>query len=419
MMRSVLALESGGAQASVALIRHDGQLTVATAESGQSHSSRLLPLAQELLAQAGLTWRDLDGIAVGIGPGSFTGLRVACGIAQGLALGSDKPLLPVNGVDAYAYIWWCCSTPDDRAAVVNRPSIHFRISFDARLGERFAATVSLVSDTVCGNDRLRIEMVDAPEVVAADLAHATDHQAHTWPMINLRDPNSFEMGDEALPLAAWIARFAVDPRLTHQHHWVGPSELRPLYVRDKVAQTVAERRDGSDLVWAEMTAADVASVMVIEQQAYPFPWTSGNFLDSLNAGYTMRLLKERGVLIGYLIWMQVVDEAHLLNIALSPARQGRGLGAWMMRQLLGQVASAGIDQMLLEVRPSNASAIRLYRKLGFKEIGVRKGYYPNNALDVGHSPRPAGQSQGSPREDAIVMRRLGLRVDFAREKHYA
>jgi [ribosomal protein S18]-alanine N-acetyltransferase len=209
------------------------------------------------------------------------------------------------------------------------------------------------------------------------------------------------MGNDAWPLAAWIARFACDPMLASHHQWVDATGLQPLYVRNKVAQTIAERRQVADLVWADMTPADVASVMVIERQAYPFPWTSGNFLDSLKAGYTMKVLKERGVMIGYLVWMRVVDEVHLLNVALSPARQGRGLGAWMMRQLMDQVRAVGIDQILLEVRPSNASAIRLYRRLGFEDIGRRKGYYPNSA------------SQQNGREDAIVMRKTGLMAQTA------
>jgi tRNA threonylcarbamoyladenosine biosynthesis protein TsaB len=413
MTASVLALESGGELASVALM-HRGKLTFATAESGQSHSSRLLPLAQDLLASAGITWSSLDGIAVGVGPGSFTGLRVACGIAQGLSLASGKQLLPVNLFDTVAYAWWSAHSPnqDDRQV--------FRISFDARLGERFAAAVKLTQSS----NALSLEFVAAPEVVLDATAHpalndpasatpadleqsgpADGPRDNTHGIIHLRDPDVRTMGRDAWPLAAWIARFACDPMLASHHQWVDATALQPLYVRNKVAQTIAERRQVSDLAWADMTPADVASVMVIERQAYPFPWTSGNFLDSLKAGYTMKVLKERGVMIGYLVWMRVVDEVHLLNVALSPARQGRGLGAWMMRQLMDQVRAIGIDQILLEVRPSNTSAIRLYRKLGFEDIGRRKGYYPNSAASAVTKDPTSRQTL---REDAIVMRKSGL-----------
>ncbi|MFZ9346983.1 MAG: ribosomal protein S18-alanine N-acetyltransferase, partial [Burkholderiaceae bacterium] len=118
----------------------------------------------------------------------------------------------------------------------------------------------------------------------------------------------------------------------------------------------------------------------------------GNFLDSLRAGYSLRILKENGVMIGYVVWMAVVEEAHLLNLTLSPARQGHGLGSWMMQQFMAQVQAAGFAKILLEVRPSNQAAIGLYRKFGFKEIGRRHGYYPNSG------------APGESREDAIVMR---------------
>ena len=133
--------------------------------------------------------------------------------------------------------------------------------------------------------------------------------------------------------------------------------------------------------------------MAIENIAYPFPWTIGNFRDSINAGYRLKLLRERGVLIGYAVWMPIIQEAHLLNITLAPSRQGHGLGAWMMRSIMQEMQAQGMQQILLEVRPSNHRALALYRRLGFSRIGIRKGYYPNSV------------TAEVSREDAVVMRR--------------
>ena len=131
MNGTMLGLESADALASVALSQEGGQLHTATAQAGQSHSSQLLPLAKELLAQSGLSWQSLAGLVVGIGPGSFTGLRIACGIAQGLSLGLNRPCYPVTGFEAAAYAWW--STHD------HGEHQQFLIEFDARLGESFGA----------------------------------------------------------------------------------------------------------------------------------------------------------------------------------------------------------------------------------------------------------------------------------------
>lgn len=381
MTSCVLAIESGGSTASVALIDPRGALRYACAASGQSHSSQLLPLAHGLLDEAGINWDRLDGIAVCVGPGSFTGLRIACGVAQGLALGAQKKLLGVSAFEAWSYAWWSIHHARDPKTVID-------ISFDARLGERFHASLSIGHH----KDKLEMTWLELPSVLAHEQWASTDRDPS---IIVLADCDQDLLG-EKLPLAAWIARLAVDPKCSHGQAWVEPRDLRPLYVRDKVAQTIEERQQGSDLQWSPMTERDIASVMVIENQAYPFPWTSGNFMDSLRAGYDMQLLKERGVMIGYVIWMRVLHEAHLLNIALSPARQGHGLGSWMMRQFLARLKSMDIDEVLLEVRPSNESALALYRKCGFEEIGIRKGYYPNHA-----HVKKRGISM---REDAIVMR---------------
>lgn len=391
MSRAVLAMESGGVTASVALMDRSGQLHSSFAASGQSHSSQLLPMAQSLLSQAKMTWAELDGIAVCTGPGSFTGLRIACGVAQGLALAAHQQVLGVSGFEVWAYAWWRSHrviSPSDQTH--SGQAQRFDVSFDARLGERFHASLTIAESS----NRLSMQWIDSPSVVPQESCVPSQSQS---PSIELCDPQPDSLR-EALPLAAWIARYATDPACVHAHQWLAPRDLRPLYVRDKVAQTIEERRHSSDLQWSAMRQQDIASVMVIEHQAYPFPWTSGNFLDSLNAGYDMQVLKERGVMIGYLVWMQVLKEAHLLNITLSPARQGHGLGAWMMRQFISRLEAMDIDEVLLEVRPSNQKALSLYRRCGFEQIGIRRGYYPNNAALC--------EKGGDSREDAMVMRRV-------------
>jgi ribosomal-protein-alanine N-acetyltransferase len=141
---------------------------------------------------------------------------------------------------------------------------------------------------------------------------------------------------------------------------------------------------------AKMHAGDVDEVVQIEQAAYPFPWTRGNFLDSLLQNYQAWVLRtDAGDMLGYFLLMPVVDEMHLLNIAVHPDWQGRGLGRRLMDAAINHSLEADMPSILLEVRPSNLHALAVYRHLGFIEIGRRKQYYP--AAD--------GQ-----REDAVVMR---------------
>ncbi len=138
-----------------------------------------------------------------------------------------------------------------------------------------------------------------------------------------------------------------------------------------------------------MTAADLAEVVAVEQRIHRFPWSAGNFADSLAAGYEAWLQRADGRLVAFAVLMPAVDEAHLLDIGVVPERQRGGLGRALLEFLCDRARRQGMRRMLLEVRPSNAAAIAFYRRHDFVEIGRRRGYYP----------APEG------REDALVMAR--------------
>jgi ribosomal-protein-alanine acetyltransferase len=138
-----------------------------------------------------------------------------------------------------------------------------------------------------------------------------------------------------------------------------------------------------------MHEADVDAVAAAEQASYAFPWSRGNFVDSLNAGHGMWLMREGGALAGYAVLMMAVDEAHLLNVTVLPERRRRGLGGELLRHVLDVARGHGAVRLLLEVRAGNVPGLALYRSFAFEEIGRRKGYYPAHAG----------------REDAIVMAR--------------
>lgn len=140
-----------------------------------------------------------------------------------------------------------------------------------------------------------------------------------------------------------------------------------------------------------MHRADLDAVMRIEREIYPFPWTAGNFGDSLKAGYDAWVFESARELIGYAVIMWIPDEAHLLNLSVAAPLQGRGYGRAMLRWLCTDAAARGARAMMLEVRPSNEKARALYASTGFAQIGVRKRYYPG---------------EGDSREDALVLRRM-------------
>ncbi|MDO9113796.1 MAG: ribosomal protein S18-alanine N-acetyltransferase [Polaromonas sp.] len=138
-----------------------------------------------------------------------------------------------------------------------------------------------------------------------------------------------------------------------------------------------------------MTVRDLDAVVAVETRCYSHPWSRGNFTDSLAAGYLAEVLEGgEGELVGYFIAMTGVDELHLLNITVAPAWQGQGHGQALMAVLQQHAQHQGLAMLWLEVRESNQGARALYRRLGFEEVGLRRGYYPAAVR----------------REDAVVMR---------------
>ena len=125
-----------------------------------------------------------------------------------------------------------------------------------------------------------------------------------------------------------------------------------------------------------MRATDLAEVAHLEKELYAFPWSLGNFRDSVNAGYDCWTVTHGDQLIGYAILMVALEEAHLLNFAVASEWHNQGVGYAFLRHMVDVARAAGCQIVYLEVRPSNLAARHLYRKAGFHQIAIRPEYYP-------------------------------------------
>ena len=171
---------------------------------------------------------------------------------------------------------------------------------------------------------------------------------------------------------------------------------------DKLHSVQANTEGVSELSFLPMTAADLDSVLAIEAVSHIHPWTKGNFSDSLAAGHWAYCVRPQladvvkgsyldpGILWAYCILFPAVDELHLLNITVSPKLRRLGIGVKMMNAIEGVAVQQNMPRIILEVRPSNESALQLYQSLGYEQIGSRKNYYPVDAVN-------------GLREDALVL----------------
>jgi tRNA threonylcarbamoyladenosine biosynthesis protein TsaB len=222
-MPIILAIETSSELASCALLRGETVIT-RVSEGVRTHSQSILPMVQEVLAEAGIGLKDCDAVAFGAGPGSFTGVRTACGIAQGLAFGADLPVVPVVTLDAMALACHQQHGADEVLAVL-----------DARMGEVYWA-------------QYRFDGGARPtEVLPAALSAPGDVRPQGAPVACGNGlsayAEAFPAGGHAtvMPHAAQIAQlaaidFAAGKTMT-------AADAQPLYLRNKIAYTQAERRD--------------------------------------------------------------------------------------------------------------------------------------------------------------------------------
>lgn len=134
---------------------------------------------------------------------------------------------------------------------------------------------------------------------------------------------------------------------------------------------------------------DLERVIQVERKIYSHPWTRGNFADSIRARYSCWIYELGGMLVGYGVMLLAAQEAHLLNLSIAAEWQSKGYGRRLLEEFMDIARARHSRIMVLEVRPTNDQAARLYRKAGFRVVGVRPNYYPAK----------------NGREDAILMER--------------
>ena len=316
---------------------------------------RVLEDVDALLVAAGIEARELDALAVGVGPGSFTGVRMGLAAARGLALALD---IPVAGVSTLAAL--AAGAPDAVPLI------------DAKRHELFLEVGGKIV-------ALPAAMVDAPgrTCVGDGAVRYREHLERTG-----ADRPSGRQRAAPAPCAL--------PRAARARFRAGRSRRAGLRAR-------ARRRSDVRLKTAvdirSLALTDLNSIEEIERRSYPTPWSRSMFAGELAKPTSLCLgAFEEDRLAGYLITSRYVDAWHVMNIAVSPAFRRRGIATALLLRLFELTDDGGRRGYTLEVRVSNDAAIKLYERLGFTPSGTRHGYYTDNredAMIMWRDPEPA------------------------------
>lgn len=225
-MSIILAIETSTELASAALL-HGDELIARESLGVQTHSETILPIVQQLLAQAGIALSRCDAIAFGAGPGSFTGVRTACGVVQGLAFGSDLPVIPVVTLEAMAQACQEATQANEVLAIL-----------DARMGEVYWAQYRYQADGWIAvteptlSAALHVQAQGQVQACGNGLtAYAADFASQAFAAAGLA---------LLMPHAAQVA--TLGRRAFAHGKTIGLQDAQPLYLRNKVALTTAERQ---------------------------------------------------------------------------------------------------------------------------------------------------------------------------------
>lgn len=352
----------------------------------------LLSWVLDALSEAGCGLSEVDGIAVGRGPGSFTGVRIGVATAKGLAHGLGSALWGVSTLDAIAW-----------SAAIDGEEGVLGVVGDAMRGEVYPALFELTGGRAT---RLSPDRVATPQTVAREWAegagvtlvagnglakHAAIFAEHL-PDVGVL-PESLWHPDATGLAAAWVA-----DRSALGWGTGDPATVLPVYTRLSDAEEAERERsglprvpppvsgvagDGGGLVVRPLRPEDVEAVVAIEAASFDDPWTDGMFADDLQAPDRAWVVAEQGgEVVGYAGVAMLGDEAHLLNLAVREDKRRQGIGRALFARASVEAAVMGAEKLTLECRAGNTAAIALYESMGMESAGVRPGYYARTGEDA-------------------------------------
>ena len=404
----ILAIDTSGLVGSVALL--DGVTLTAqfSIQYKTTHSEILMPMLRDIADKIHLDMKSVDAIAVAAGPGSFTGLRIGSATAKGLALAIDCPIIPVPTVDGLAYNLYgnekiICPMMDARRSQVYTgiytfvPAAteekNFEQAFVMRvIHQQFATSVEdiagrlneigkpviLLGDGIpVYHDKLESLLTVPFTVAPAHLGRQSAASVAALSEVLARDGKMVPSDD----FAPDYLRLSQAEREAMEKDTAGDGNMTN---REAKAQKAISRSTPGRIRVRQMTAEDIEDAAKLEQvNLGKEAWTSKQLLDAMTRDDTVYLVAEMaGRIVGLCGLQNISGDGEITNVSVSGDVRRQGCGYKMLRQLIERGYGIGVRDYTLEVRASNAPAIALYEKLGFKSEGNRPGFYDDPKDDA-------------------------------------
>ena len=386
----VLAIDSSGLTASVAIVEEEVTIAEYTVNYKKTHSQTLLPMIDEMVKMTETDLDTIDAIAVAGGPGSFTGLRIGSATAKGLGLALDKPLIHIPTVDGLAYNVYGCEDLICPIMDARRNQVYTGMyTFSWKAGEK---------ENQCLREPVFQVLKMQMAISVEELIRRLNNYGRRVVFVGDGVPVYKNVLAEGLKVPYTFApaymnrqRAAVVGTLGIKYYKAGKIETamehQPEYLRVSQAERErAEREKNSKITVHKMKFEESAAVAEMEHQIFLDKWSERAVLDTLENEQTICLTAEKaGRLIGYLFAYVAADAADIARVAVLKESRKQGVGSELMKELKKVGQEQELKKLLLDVRRSNTAARAFYKKHGFTEDGVRPGFYEK------------------PEEDAVLM----------------
>lgn len=370
----LIALDSSGLVASVAVIEDDTLTAEYTIQYKKTHSQTLLPMLDEIRNMTELDFDTVDAIAVAAGPGSFTGLRIGSATAKGLSLAMGKPIVAVPTLDGLAYNFY---GTDKMVCPI----------MDARRNQVYTGIYQFISkgslyclDIIKGQCAVAFEEIaQALNALGREVIFLGDgvpvfrEQMKTLMTVPYTLAPAHMNRQRAASIGALGSIYYAQGRVQ------SGAEHAPEYLR----LSQAERERLEQIHIRPMEKEDVEIISRLEEETFSMPWSRDAFLEMItkeDAGYYVA--EKNGQVIGGCGVLMAAGEGNITNVVVDKKERNKGIGTKMLQYLIEDGYKKGLQAFTLEVRISNAAAIHVYEKLGFFSEGIRPNFYEKPTEDA-------------------------------------
>ena len=368
----ILSMDTSSDVCSVALLEDDRIIDEIHNQSEKEHSQSLMPMIKELLEKNRITLDDIDLVASGIGPGSFTGIRIGIATTKAFSDAKNIPVVGVNSLEAQAYMV-LLKEEKENSKILSM--------IDARNENAYVAVYRYKNDNLSVYKNPEIMSIsNAPEYLDFEdkvyiignvplekvesmlRARASKEQAQGVDIKKYKFVNSNNTFAEAIGVCAYYK---------YQNGLAGDSNsIEPMYLNLSQAEKQKKNLDDEKIYINEMSISDKEE---IESNYNKFPniWDERTFEeDARNSKYFVA--KQDNQVVGFVSYTVVLDEVEIMNIVTREDSRNQGIASSLLSYIIRKI---DYNKINLEVNENNKTALNLYRKFGFKNVGQRKNYY--------------------------------------------